>query len=242
MSKTRDQPVRLTAGSTTSPLVLTCEHASSALPLEYGTLGLGRDEILDHVGWDIGAASVARHLAAAFAAPLVESGYSRLLIDCNRSLDDHDLIVADSHGVHVPGNRHLGEAERERRIRDFYEPYHDAIDAMLAARTRPALLFSVHSFTPVLRGKARGFDVGVLYDDHLEHAELLVEALASRRFSVRRNEPYSGLEGLIFSARSHGQRFRVPYLEIELNNGLLRTEEQMAEVAARVAAALREVL
>lgn len=242
MSDTRQQAVRLTAGSPTSPLVLTCEHASTELPAEYGTLGLSRDEILDHVGWDIGAASVARRLAAAFGAPLVESAYSRLLIDCNRSLDDHDLIVADSHGVHVPGNRHLGEAERARRIRDFYEPYHDAIDSLLAARERPSLLFSVHSFTPVLRGKTRGFDIGVLYDDHLEHAELLVEALGRQAFAVRRNEPYSGLEGLIFSARSHGQRFRVPYLEIEINNGLLRSEERAADVAARIGAALHEVL
>jgi predicted N-formylglutamate amidohydrolase len=233
--------VRRTPGSKASPLVLTCEHASAALPAEYGSLGLGRDEILDHVGWDVGAAAVARHLAKVFDAPLVESGYSRLLIDCNRDLGDHDLIVADSHGVHVPGNRHLGEAERERRIRGFYEPYHDAVDEALAAHASPALLFSVHSFTAELRGRKRDFEIGVLYDDHREHADLLVEALSAQSFAVRRNEPYSGLEGLIFSARSHGQRHHLPYLEIELNNGLLRSEERIAEVAARVAAALRQV-
>ena len=233
--------VRRTSGSKAAPLVLTCEHASAALPAEYGSLGLTRDEVLDHIGWDIGAAEVARALAKAFDAPLVESGYSRLLIDCNRDLGDHDLIVADSHGVHVPGNRHLGEAERERRIRAVYDPYHDAIDETLAAHASPALLFSVHSFTPELRGKKRGFDVGVLYDDHREHADLLVDALGAQQFSVRRNEPYSGLEGLIFSARSHGVRHRLPYLEIELNNGLLRSGEQIAAVAARVAAALRQV-
>ena len=38
--------------------------------------------------------AVARLVAQAFAAPLVESAYSRLVIDCNRDLSDHDLIVA----------------------------------------------------------------------------------------------------------------------------------------------------
>ena len=222
--------------------MLTCEHASPALPPHYASLGLGRDEVLDHVGWDIGAALVARHLAIAFEAPLIESAYSRLLIDCNRDLDDHDLIVADSHGVHVPGNRHLAESEREHRIRTFYDPYHSAIDEVLAARSAAAMLFSVHSFTPTLRGKARDFDIGVLYDDHRDHAETLVAALQDERFAVRRNEPYSGLEGLIFSARSHGRRHDLPYLELEINNGLLRSEEPTAEVATRIVAALRQVL
>jgi predicted N-formylglutamate amidohydrolase len=233
--------VHLTPGTGAAGLVLTCEHASAELPPGYGTLGLGRDEILDHVGWDIGAAAVARHLAAEFAAPLVESAYSRLLIDCNRDLADDDLIVADSHGVHVPGNRQLGPVERERRIADFYEPYHDAIDRVMSAAA-PRLLFSIHSFTPILRGRARGFDVGVLFDDHRDHAETLFAALAEQSFAARRNEPYSGLDGLIFSARSHGHRHGIPYLELEINNGLLRREEQIAEVAARVAAALRQVL
>jgi predicted N-formylglutamate amidohydrolase len=230
------------AGSRSAPLVLTCEHASPQLPKEYGTLGLRPAELRDHIGWDIGAAMVARGLAAFYDAPLVESRYSRLLIDCNRALDDHDLIVADSHGVHVPGNRHLPEAERRRRIDGFYQPYHDAIDEVLEARARPVLLLSVHSFTPELHGKARAIDVGVLYDDHSEHADLLFTALEAQSFSVRRNEPYSGLDGLIYSARSHGRRHRLPYLEIEVNNALLRREEECGRVAARVAAALREVL
>lgn len=235
-------PVHVVAGAKTSGLVLTCEHASAALPPEYGMLGVPRHELMDHVGWDIGAALVARRLAREFDATLVESAYSRLLIDCNRDLGDADLIVADSHGIHVPGNRGVGEVERQRRIERFYEPYHDAIDATLAGQRGTALLLSVHSFTPMLRGRKRGFDIGVLYDDHHERADLLFESLAEQRFSVRRNEPYSGLEGLIFSARSHGQRHRMPYLEIEINNGLLRHEEEAAEVAVRVAAALRKVV
>lgn len=234
--------IRTRSGDPASPLVVTCEHASAELPAEYGSLGLSREELLDHVGWDIGAALVARHLASAFEAPLVESGYSRLLIDCNRDLGDHDLIVADSHGVPVPGNRGLPVEEHERRICEYYRPYHDGIDEILAARRGEALLFSVHSFTPVLRGAERPFDVGVLYDDYADRADRLVAALSAQGLVVRHNEPYSGMDGLIFSARSHGRLHGLPYLEIEINNCLLRAEEQAAAVSARVAAALREVL
>jgi len=235
------RPVRVRGGHRHSPLLITCEHASYELPPEYGALGLRPQDLRDHVGWDIGAAAVARALAEAFDAPLVESGYSRLLIDCNRDLGDHDLIVAESHGVAVPGNDALAESEREKRVREFYHPFHDAIDDVAAGRDQ-ALLFSVHSFTPELRGSRRDFDVGVLYDEHEERAALLAQALAGQRLRVRHNEPYSGLDGLIFSARSHGQRHGAPYLEIEVNNALLRSDSGAQEVASRIAAALREVL
>lgn len=233
---------RVMAGSASAPLVLTCEHASAELPPRYGTLGLGREDRLDHVGWDIGAAPVARALATAFEAPLVECGWSRLLIDCNRDLGDHDLIVTESHGVPVAGNRDLDDGERGRRIESFYEPYHRAVDEVIAGQRGPALLLSIHSFTPVLRGRARGFDAGVLFDDHVDHAESLRAALAVTGLATRLNEPYSGLDGLIFSARSHGRRHGLPYLEIEVNNGLLREAESVLEVAGRVVAALRKVL
>ena len=35
--------------------ILTCEHASCAVPREYRSLGLARAELRDHIGWDLGA-------------------------------------------------------------------------------------------------------------------------------------------------------------------------------------------
>ena len=47
------------------------------------------------------------------------------------------------------------------------------------------------------------------------------------------NEPYSGLDGLIYSARRHGRRHGVRYLELEINNALLRARRtRRAAVAA----------
>src|SRR5690606_38198156 len=100
------------------------------------------------IGWDPGAAEVARGLAAELDAPLVLSGYSRLVIDCNRPLDNPQAIPAQSGGVAVPGNHALSPQERAMRIAALYRPYHRAIDRLLDARgRRPTVLLSIHSFT-----------------------------------------------------------------------------------------------
>ena len=233
---------RLRSGDAHAPFVFTCEHASAVVPERYAGLGLGPVELGDHVAWDIGAAALARRLADAFAAPLVESACSRLVVDCNRDLHDHDLIVAETHGVVVPGNRDLDAAERADRVVRWHRPYHDAVDDVLRGRREPTILVSVHSFTPELRGQRRELEVGVLYDDHLPLAGTLADALAATGLVVRHNEPYSGLDGLIYSARVHGTRHGLRYVEIEVNNGLLRDDGGIGAVGAKVAAGLRALL
>ena len=120
-----------------------------------------------HIAYDIGAASVTRALAEALGAPAVMTRYSRLLIDPNRGRDDPTLIMRLSDGAIVPGNRRLDEAERERRLRLYYEPYHRAIDAVidrcLATGVTPVLL-SIHSFTESWKDRPRPWHVGVLWD------------------------------------------------------------------------------
>lgn len=231
------QPVCIIEGSQPGPLVLTCEHASCAVPVEFDALGLDAEALREHVAWDIGAQPVTEALARALDAPAVLAGISRLVIDCNRDLSDHDLIVGESHGVPVPGNTGIDAAERRRRITDFYQPYHDAVDAMLK-RNPGAFLLSVHSFTPSLNGRERPFDIGVLFDVFAAEAQQVGAALANDGLLVRYNEPYSGLDGLIFSARMHGMRHGLRYLELEVNNRLLRETAGITRVSAAVACAV----
>jgi len=222
-------------------LVLTCEHASCAVPVEYDDLGLDAEELSEHIGWDIGAGALTELLAQRLGVPAIQSGVSRLVIDCNRDLGDHDLITAESHGVHVPGNQRVDALERERRIRAFYWPYHEAVDAVLGQRP-DAFLLSVHSFTPVLNGRERRFDVGVLFDSFATEAEQLGEALAADGLTLRYNQPYSGLDGLIFSARTHGMRHGLRYLELEVNNRLLRGTAGIDAIATAVTRAVGPLL
>jgi predicted N-formylglutamate amidohydrolase len=223
------------------PLVLTCEHAARAVPVEYDDLGLDDEQLSEHIGWDIGAGALTETLAQRLDAPAVQSGVSRLVIDCNRDLADHDLIIRDSHGVRVPGNQGVDAVERERRIREFYEPYHDAIDRVLTPRPGTFLL-SIHSFTPTLNGRERRFDAGVLFDNFAAEAERFGEALGTQGLRVRYNQPYSGLDGLIFSARTHGIRHALRYLELEVNNRLLRTRAQIDAIATAIVRAVPPLL
>lgn len=232
-------------GKRDSRLVITCEHASRDVPVQYENLGMAREHLAEHIAWDIGAADVSTILARALSLPAILSGISRLVIDCNRDEGDQDLIVETSDGVPIPGNVGIDCDERGRRLANFYRPYHEMIDDILAEHRR-AFLLSVHSFTPALRSvpspDKRAFDVGVLFDDHERHAQILGQALADTGLDVRYNEPYSGLQGLIFSARSHGVRHGRRYLELELNNGLLRTADGVERVGALVVRALERLL
>jgi len=217
------------------PVVLTCEHASYAVPAEYQGLGISAKEIRRHIGWDIGARFVVASLAQALDAPAVCAGFSRLLIDCNRDLGDHDLIVPESDGTRVPGNQPLSEKEHQQRIDQFYQPYHAAIDRLLLSKAggRPTVL-SIHSFTPVLGKRERDFDLGILFDRYDDLAEEVGQRLQHCGYRVRYNEPYSGLDGLIFSARSHGDRHGLVYLELEINNSLIAQPHKAAAMGRRI--------
>ena len=231
------QPVTLGAAAGRVRLVLSCEHASAAMPDDYRNLGLAADQVTDHIGWDIGAAAVTEALSEQLGVPAVLSAASRLLVDCNRDLGDADLIPRVSHGIEIPGNAAVDATERARRLTRFYDPYHAAIDTQLECHAG-ALLLSIHSFTPELNGNTRPFDVGVLFDQFDDLAHDFARGIAAAGFAVRMNEPYSGLEGLIFSARSHGRRHGVPYLELEINNRLLRRTGDAGAIAARLADAV----
>ena len=104
--------------------MVVCDHASNRVPRRLDGLGLGPAALADHIGWDPGAAAVARLLARDLDAPLVLSGYSRLVIDCNRPLASGNSIPDVSADVVVPGNQSAERAEREERAQALFRPYH----------------------------------------------------------------------------------------------------------------------
>jgi predicted N-formylglutamate amidohydrolase len=144
-------PVKPRAGQTrgaTPGLILLCDHAGNAFPPDYGTLGLLPSELERHIAYDIGAAGIVRAMSARLDAPAVLSRYSRLLIDLNRGADDPTLIMRLSDGAIVPGNHHIDETEWDKRIGLYYEPYHAAVDSVIARTQRQGVtpvIVSIHS-------------------------------------------------------------------------------------------------
>jgi predicted N-formylglutamate amidohydrolase len=234
-------PVELVNAGGHSSAVLVCDHASNRVPRQLDGLGLNAVQLADHIGWDPGAADVARRLSALLDAPLVLSGYSRLVIDCNRPLRSAESIAEQSDGVPVPGNRGLSPLDRESRINALFRPYHDAIDRLLDGRTRrPSLLFSIHSFTPVLNGRLRTWHIGISHWRDGRLAALMLGVLArSGEFTVGDNAPYPIDADIDYTIPVHGEGRGLPSVMIEIRQDGIQTAAGTAAWAARLAESYR---
>lgn len=236
------RPYQLVGASSLAPVVLTCEHASNRIPETV----VGRDPDLrsllkSHWAWDIGAWQFAKEVAGRLGASAVGGRWSRLWVDLNRRVDDPELVLPTVNGVALPWNARLSSRVLERRVSAYHAPYHGMIDQQLARRivrgVRP-MVVAVHCFTPVYGGKRRGFDVGVLYEHHRGPAQRIARRLRDGGFTVRYNQPYSGLHGMMYSADRHGSHHDLVCVEIEVNDALFAHSARIGRLVAVVADAL----
>lgn len=227
------------------PLVLACDHASNHVPERFAGLGLSPADLARHIAWDPGALGVARAIGARLDATLVASGRSRLIIDCNRDPSAADSIPLISETTEIPGNRALPADERRRRIAEVYEPFHGALDSVLAAKESkgPVALVSIHSFTPIYRGVERPWPIGVLFDVDQRLSHPIIERLSARGdLNVGVNQPYSPRDGVYHTLDRHGQSRGRPTAMIEIRNDLIATPEDELDWGARLADSLAEIL
>jgi predicted N-formylglutamate amidohydrolase len=219
------------------PAVIACDHASRAVPRALGRLGLDESLISRHIGWDIGAAALSHALARRLELPVVLSGYSRLVIDCNRRLDDPTSIVLESDGDMIPGNVGLTAPARAARVREVFDPYHAALSAQLRATAGAApALVTVHSFTDVFGGRERPWHCGILWDrDPRLPLAMLAALRAEPGLMVGDNEPYSGRHPANFTIESHAVRHGFPHVCIEVRQDLLATAAGVEAWAERLA-------
>jgi predicted N-formylglutamate amidohydrolase len=219
--------------------LLICDHASNRLPRALGDLGLPASRLQEHIAWDIGAANVARRMSERLNAPLVLSGYSRLVIDCNRPLGAATSMPELTCGVDVPGNAGLSPEASEARIEELFRPYHRAIEGILKERggLRTAIL-SVHSFTPEpLRGP-RPWDVGLLYGRDRRLADLFIEALRREPgLEVGDNQPYQVTATTDYGVPVHAEQAGRPGVLIEVRQDHIATAEGAARWGDRLAEA-----
>jgi predicted N-formylglutamate amidohydrolase len=224
--------------------LLTCDHASRAVPRHMQGLGLAADDLSRHIAWDIGAGEVTRHLAERLDAPAFLAGYSRLVIDCNRPLTSPTSIPPVSDGSEILANQGVTAAEATTRAEALFWPYHrqvaGALDRLIAGGEIP-IFVAIHSFTPQLDGGLqRPWHIGLLW----EHDGRLVAPLQAA-FSalvpgicIGDNEPYAIVGPSDYSIPEHGQRRGLPHIEIEIRQDLIDTPEGATLWAGRVAEAL----
>ena len=237
-------------GASGSPFLLLLDHAGRAIPSLLGDLGLGERDRARHIAWDIGVAGTGARLAESLQAALVAQSYSRLVIDCNRMPGHATSIAARSDGSDVPGNRGLADADRSARVREIFAPYHARIAALLDARAaagQQTVLVALHSFTPALEGSRgvadrptagalRPWHAGVLHNHDPRFALILRDLLqAEGDLVVGDNEPYALSDEDDYTVPVHGERRRLPHVEIEIRQDLIGDAAGQAAWAARLA-------
>ena len=204
--------------------IITCEHGGNRIPAPYRPLFRKQLTLLNsHRGYDPGSLVMAKALASAFAAPLVASTVSRLLIDLNRSIGHPQLFSAVTRAA---------PAEiRSQIVDEHYRPYRMQAEHLITqavARGHRVIHISSHSFTAELDGKVRGTDVGLLYHPARRgEAELCARwkdtlAASAPELRIHRNYPYAGKgDGLTSHLRMRFTPGDYVGIELEVNQGIV---------------------
>lgn len=229
-----------------SAFLIVADHAGNAFPRALGKLGIDAPDQERHIAWDIGIGGVCRTLSGLLRATFIRQNYSRLVIDCNRPQGAPDSIPPVSDGTSVPGNAGLSPAERTARKAEIFDPYHASIAAELDRRqaaSRPTVLIAMHSFTPVFRGVARPWHVGMLYHRDARLARALLATLRQDPdLVVGDNEPYAVSDATDWTIPHHGARRGILHVGIEIRQDLIAEPQGRLEWAERMATALPHAL
>src|SRR6185295_6419182 len=100
------------------------EHGGNRIPAACRHLFRNQRVLLDsHRGYDAGALVMARTLAHAFAAPLVTSTISRLVVDLNRSIGHPQVFSATT--------RAAPSLFRTKLVAQYYQPYRMEVERLV---------------------------------------------------------------------------------------------------------------
>lgn len=204
--------------------MITCEHGGNRIPAPYRSLFRHYGPMLDsHRGYDAGALAMATSLSKRLEAPLFSATVSRLLVDLNRSVGHPRLFSEAMRGT--------SKAIRATILEQHYRPYREQVERCVSrsvARGSRVVHISSHSFTPVLDGKVRQADVGLLYHPGRTGEKELCARWQARlaqdapRLRVRRNYPYAGKgDGLASHLRSRFPESAYVGIELEINQRIV---------------------
>jgi predicted N-formylglutamate amidohydrolase len=239
------RPFRVLNPQGRARLLVVCDHASHRIPAALDNLGLDELALGRHIASDIGAGDVAERLSARLDAPAVLAGYSRLVVDCNRGLDDPTSILAVSDGEFIPGNQGLSKAQKAERARQFFHPYHEAIRRRIEGFERRGIVpafVAVHSFTPIFREVRRPWQIGILWDKDPRIPVPLIKSLRAQGIAVGDNEPYSGKAPADHTVDHHAEVGGLPHVSIEIRQDLIDHPEGVTRWTGILGVVLEKIL
>ena len=229
--------------------LIVCDHAANRVPRSLKDLGLKKNILKKHIGWDIGAEDVSLHISRMLDMPLVLPHYSRLVADLNRAPQHAECMPEESDHTRIPGNTTLSKQDRERRLKDIYWPYHGKISALLDRLTRKKktpILLVIHSFTPEMDGARRPWHISLMWNREEKIAKQVVRAIRTNHpdLLVGENQPYtmSGERFIGSTVWRHAEERGLPYIFVEFRQDLIPTKEKAAHWADIFLQALRPTL
>lgn len=221
-------------------ILVVSDHASNRVPQDID-LGIPPELLDQHVAIDIGVREVGELMARRPGTAAFQCGVSRLVCDVNREEHAPAVIPIASDGHAIPGNA-LDHAGHLARLQRFHAPYHAALSALLD-QAPPALILSLHSFTPQLAShpdQLRPWQVGVLYNHDDRAARIAIPLLEAEGLVVGDQQPYSG-QLLNYTMNRHAEADGRPYLGIEIRQDQIGDAAGQAEWAGRLARICNEV-
>ena len=215
-------------------VLVVSDHASNHVPADID-LGVAPDLLTQHIAVDIGVAEVGALMAQRPGIAAFQGAVSRLVCDFNREEHAPAVIPIASDGHAIPGNL-LDHADHLARLERFYHPYHTALAALLD-EAPPALILSLHSFTPCLAShpdEPRPWHCGVLYNEDERAARIALRLLGEEAgLIVGDQQPYSG-RLLNATMDRHAEAEGRPYVRIEIRQDLIAQPAGQAEWAERL--------
>jgi predicted N-formylglutamate amidohydrolase len=233
-------PFRIVGQPRFGGILVVSDHASNHVP-EGIDLGIDPALLDDHVAIDIGVAAVAERMAERPGIAAFLGNVSRLVCDFNRDEGAPTIVPRSSDGHPIPGNA-LDGAGLQERLDLFYRPFHAGLEQLLNLAP-PALILSLHSFTPSLKSRPqelRPWHVGVLYNRDDRAARLAIPLLAAEGLTVGDQQPYSGTE-LNATMNRHAEADGRPYVGIEVRQDQIADPAGQAQWAERLARIANEV-
>ena len=239
-------PVEVVNAGPAFAALLVCDHATNRIPASLDGLGVSATDLNTHFAIDIGAADVVRHLSRRLGLPAVLTSYSRLVVDCNRTLTDPTAFPLCLEHIMVPGNQQLDHGGRTVRADALFWPYHhkirDCLTDLEPIGKAPALI-AIHSFTPEFDGQVRPWHIGVLWDKDPRIPVPLLDAL--NRIDgvvVGDNEPYSGKHPHDFTIDHHAEAEGLAHVSIEIRQDLIESPDGVAHWGDILSEALLPIL
>lgn len=206
-------------------IIITCEHAVNTIPKAYRHLFQQDPDVLNtHRAIDFGAIEIARTFQEKLHCPLFEATTSRLLIECNRSLN-HPKCFSEF-------TKALSTEEKQILIEQYYQPLRGAAETYINDTINKGIQIihlSIHSFTPVYNHIERNADIGLLYDPTRRIEKQLATIWRSNMLTnnptlrVRMNYPYKGIsDGFVSALRKKYPETHYVGFEVESNQAITR--------------------